>query len=248
MKSSKMNKADINTTADITEIIRESDIIFICVKPLEINNILKDIKPFVNKNKHIVSLAGTLLIEDMERIVDCKITKMMPTVISEVNKGITLICHNNKVTLKDMEYLEKLFGSFTTLKKSEEDGYGFAAELTSCGPGFYAAIFQEFVEAGIRHTDIFTKEEISQMVLQTVYGTVRLMLEQYMDFSDVVNRVATKGGITEEGVKIIQERLPYTFDEVFCKTLEKRKIVTDKIHKQLIDDLYFLYKNDDIKI
>jgi pyrroline-5-carboxylate reductase len=53
-----------------------------------------------------------------------------------------------------------------------------------------------------------------------------------MTIETLINRVATKGGITEEGVKIINERLPETINEMFVKTLEKRKITTEKAQKE----------------
>ena len=44
-----------------------------------------------------------------------------------------------------------------------------------------------------------------------------------MSFDDVVTRVATKGGITEEGTKVIYEQFPALARELFEKTLEKRR-------------------------
>ena len=49
------------------------------------------------------------------------------------------------------------------------------------------------------------------------------MLENNYSYQDVISRVATKGGITEEGVKVIQESFPQLTDAVFDKTLEKRR-------------------------
>jgi pyrroline-5-carboxylate reductase len=54
-----------------------------------------------------------------------------------------------------------------------------------------------------------------------------------MTFEELINRVATKGGITEEGTKIIGGKLPGIINEVFEKTLEKREIITEKAQKIL---------------
>jgi len=55
-----------------------------------------------------------------------------------------------------------------------------------------------------------------------MYGTGKLLLDKNMSFDELINRVATKGGITEEGVKIIEKKLPETINEMFEKTLEKK--------------------------
>ena len=54
------------------------------------------------------------------------------------------------------------------------------------------------------------------------------MLDKDMSFEEVVSRVATKGGITEEGTKVIYDQFPMTAEELFNKTLEKRKITAEK--------------------
>jgi pyrroline-5-carboxylate reductase len=57
------------------------------------------------------------------------------------------------------------------------------------------------------------------------------MVEKEMSFSDMVRRVATKGGITEEGVKVLNDRLPSVFDDVFYKTLAKHDAVKKMIRQ-----------------
>ena len=39
------------------------------------------------------------------------------------------------------------------------------------------------------------------------------MLDKDMSFEEVVSRVATKGGITEEGTKVIYDQFPLTAEE-----------------------------------
>jgi pyrroline-5-carboxylate reductase len=222
---------DINTTWSNTEIVKAAKYIFICVKPLQYKNILIEIEPYISEEKHIISIAGSVTIENIESIINCKITKVMPTIVSEVNGGIFLACHNSKVTSEDAVFIESLIENISKIKLIDEKDFGFASELTSCAPGFIAAVFQELVEAGQRHTDSFKKEDIVDMVLQTLYGTARLMLERKMNFDDIISRVATKGGITEEGVKVLKAGLPQVFDEMFNQTLNKRKIVSDKVNE-----------------
>ena len=221
---------EINITTDVIEVVKKSKYIFICVKSSEYINILNEIKSTLLSTQHIISIAGPVMINDMEKIINCKITKLMPTLISEVNEGITLICHNNKVTEADTEYIENMIGNFTKINRIDENEFGFACKFTSCGPGLYAAIFQEFVEAGLRHSDSLTKEIITKMVLQTLYGTVKLMIDENMDFNEVISRVATKGGITEEGVKVMESCLPQVFDDMFDQTTAKQKVSNAKVH------------------
>ena len=70
-----------------------------------------------------------------------------------------------------------------------------------------------------------------RMVLNTMCATGELMLEKKLSFSDVVSRVATKGGITEEGTKVIYDRFPEIANQLFEKTLEKRRLTVMRVEE-----------------
>jgi pyrroline-5-carboxylate reductase len=227
--------SNIRITEEIAEVVTKSKYIFLCIKPADYLDILKEMQPFITKEHHIISITSALMMEDLERILDCRVTKLMPTVISEVGEGISLICHNHKVGYEEQRWMEQLLSSFTKLTQVEDENFGFASEFTSCGPGFYAALLKEFVEAGTRYSGNIPKDTLQHMVLQTVYGTVRYLLEQEKDFEYIIGRVATKGGITEEGVKVMENGLPNVFDEVFQETMEKRKVVDEKMQQRFLE-------------
>jgi pyrroline-5-carboxylate reductase len=214
-----------------SELADNCDIIFICVKPLEIKDILYEIRNSLNNDKHIISIAGSLKIINLEKIYSGKITRIMPTIISEINEGITLVYHNSKVLENDKIIIRKLLEPFTELKNIPEEEFNIIAELTSCAPGIIAGIFREYVKAALKYSDIDTNE-INKIVSKTLYGTSKLFYEKEYGFDETIERVATNGGTTEKGVKILEEKLPEVFEEMFCKMLESQKIREEKIDEQ----------------
>ena len=105
-----------------------------------------------------------------------------------------------------------------------ENEMGMGSELVSCMPGFIASIFDVICTEARKHTEI-PEDQIVKMVLNTLSATGDLMLRNNMTFEEVVARVATKGGITEVGTKVVYEELPETIYELFTKTLAKRRLV-----------------------
>ncbi|HEX3045741.1 MAG TPA: pyrroline-5-carboxylate reductase dimerization domain-containing protein [Bacillota bacterium] len=219
----------IHIGQDNREVAQKAKYIFICVKQSEVKNILGEIKGATTPATHLISLAGSVSITNIERLITGGVTKITPSIASEVHDGITLICHNQKVTKEDAAYIESLLGRISTVKIINEADLELGIALTSCAPGFIAALFQEFVDASLKYNKGFTKTEIEAMVLQTLLGTARLFLEKDMDFEEVITRVATKGGLTEEGVKVLNAGLPEVFDEMFRETLNKRKKIAEMI-------------------
>lgn len=207
------------------EIATLVDILFICVRPIDMKNVLEEIKNCLRKEQIIVSLNGSITFEQIESICKNKIVKAIPSVMAEINKSQTLICCNGLVNEQDKVNIKDLLYSIGSVIELPESEMGMGSELVSCMPGFIAAIFNEICISAQKHTSIAT-EEVVQMVLNTMIGTGQLMIEYNCSYQDVITRVATKGGITEEGVKVIQESFPQVSDAIFDKTLEKRRQTT----------------------
>lgn len=228
IESLRLQWADITITSDNRNVARESDLLFVCVKPLDFSTVLHEIRSNLTELTHLVSIAACVTISDIESQFSGPITKVIPSLTSEVKEGISLICHNSKVSDDRKKILENLLGTVSKVVQVKETDFEAAADLTSCAPGMIAAIFDNFVHAGIRHSDI-PPEVAHQMVVSTLFGTAKLLTERGIDFSEMIRRVATKGGITEEGVKVLNHHLPGVFDEVFSKTMSKHDLVKEKI-------------------
>jgi pyrroline-5-carboxylate reductase len=224
----------INICKNNPELAKNVDLLFICVKPLEIKTVLTEIINYIKNDCHIITLNGSVSLNQIEQIcANKKISKVIPSVTAEVNQSVTLVCHNSIVEDKNKSYLNKLLECFGTVAEISETEIGMGSELTSCMPGFIGAIFKVITGTAEKHTSI-NKNDIIKMVMETMYGTGKLLLEKEMTFDDLINRVATKGGITEEGTKVIEEKLPQIINEMFEKTLEKRKTTTEKTQNEFI--------------
>ena len=206
------------------DIVKNSTIVFLCIKPIEIRDVLIEIRPFITEKTHIVSLAGTVSMNNLQSMIHGQVSKLTPTITSISGLGISLINHNERVSEDAKLFLEKAIEPFGKIKHVADDDIGFAAELTSCAPGFIGSIFNNFSKTASLHTSSFDEGEITEMIIHTLYATSKLILETGMSFEQLVSKVATKGGITQEGVAIFDETLPYVFESMFLKTLEKRRV------------------------
>lgn len=203
------------------ELAKNADIVFICVRPGDIRAVIEEIKFAVKEDAIIVSLNGSVTFEMMERMINHKIAKVIPSITAEINQSQTLVCYNGLVKEADKTILKSILKCLGNIIELPEKELGMGSELVSCMPGFIASIFDVICDSAKKHTDI-PEKQIIQMVLNTLCATGELMIEKEMSFENVVTRVATKGGITEEGSKVIYDSFPKISDEMFEKTLEKR--------------------------
>lgn len=222
----------VHLPANNGDVAKRSDLLFICVKPVEVRDILLEIEPFCAPERtHIISIAGRISLDHIRGVFGGKASKVIPSLTAEVREGLSLVCHNGQVDDESGRFLEELLGKIGGVMRVPEEKIEIASEFTSCGPGLIAAIFREFVEAGVGMGG-FSREEVQAMVLPTVFGTAKLMLEKGMGFDETVRRVATPGGITEEGVKVLYKGLPPVFEELLVRSMEKRALVGERIDRQ----------------
>lgn len=209
------------------ELAARSDIIFLCIPPAGMKKVLEEIREDLRENSLVVSLNGSITFELLGSIVKHRMAKAIPAVTAEINRSQTLVCFNELADQADRETLKRLLSIIGDVIELPENEMGMGSELVSCMPGFIASIFDVLCREAGKHTKI-PPEEVARMVLGTMQATGELMLQKQMSFDEVVSRVATKGGITEEGVKVIRSQFPETAAGLFEKTLEKRKQTAER--------------------
>jgi len=210
---------------------KNADTVFLCVKAPDIKKVLTEILPEMKKDCHIVSLNGSVMFRQMDQICEGrKISKITPNINGEISQSITLVSHNAFVNAGDKNGLKELLECFGSVVELSETEAGVAMDLTSCMPGFIGAMLKLIADEAAKHTSI-PKDEIHIMLLGTVRGTANYLLEKDVAFEELVSRVATKGGITEEGTKVINVKLPEIINEIFARTAEKRRVITENVQK-----------------
>ena len=98
----KLKFSKIKTTNNNKEAVRNSDIVFICVKPQNINEVLKEIKDEINKQL-IVSIAAGIKIKNIEKILKGKrIIRVMPNVNCLVGEMAAVFAAGKYATKQDI--------------------------------------------------------------------------------------------------------------------------------------------------
>ncbi|WOF16765.1 pyrroline-5-carboxylate reductase [Methanoplanus sp. FWC-SCC4] len=210
----------INAAKNNIEVVENSDVIFLCVKPLEVKGVLAEIKEVLNEDKILVSVAADVSLENLSEWSNARIVRAIPSITSEVLKGVTLLSFGERAAPADKELILSMFGAIGKAVEAEEKDFEILTILTSCAPAFIASILKELSKSAVRREGI-SKELSEFLVRETLVGTSCLLEEKNQSFEDIISRVATKGGITEEGVFVIQKEMPAVFDNLLDAALGK---------------------------
>lgn len=203
IKAKSQNRG-IKTTKNNIEAIRNADIVFICVKPQDINIVLKEIKNEI-KNQLVVSIAAGIKIMHIESILGRKrIIRVMPNInclVGEMAAGFSAGKYATKKDIRDVGKLLNCAGMSFLIKEELMD------ILSSIGPGSGPAFFAYFIDsvakAGIKHG--LSKDVAYKLAAQTALGTGKLILDMHLAPEEIITMVASKKGMTLEGLKVLNK-------------------------------------------
>ncbi|MDD1772242.1 MAG: NAD(P)-binding domain-containing protein [Methanomassiliicoccales archaeon] len=213
------------------ELAESCEIIFVCTRSGEVPAVLREISP-VRHGAHVIMVNAGLDLSAIESACQGAASKLIPSVTMEIGRGVSLVCHGKNVSAAQKADLEMMLGSASMVKVVPEGDLNAATELTSCGPALMAEMMHQFSMAGVRHGG-FDEDEAWAMVLETLVGTA-LTLEKGVTVEDIKGRVATKGGITEQGLKVLTAELPAVMDHMMMVTMAKQASVHGELTKRLV--------------
>jgi len=87
----KSNYPEIEIAPNNSTTASKSNLLFLFVDTHNVKKVLNEILEFITENTHIVYISAALTIEDVERVFNGKITKVMPSLTSQVLEGVSLI-------------------------------------------------------------------------------------------------------------------------------------------------------------
>ena len=212
---------------DNREVALSSDVIFLCVRPLDIKGVLNELRELLTPEKLIVSVAADFSLRHLQDLCRARVARVIPSITCENQLGVTLIALGDNATSIDRSLLLSIFGAIGEPIVVAEDHFEVLADLTSCGPGYISALLRDFALAASWKG--IPKDLAEELLKKTIIGTARLLEDE--GFGELISCVATIGGITEEGVRVIHAEAPEMFCQLFQATRAKHELV-----KKLIED------------
>ena len=227
-KAARLGQATGVQVAGDRVVAELSDVLFICVRPVDVRDVLSELEDVLTADKLVVSVAADVRLEMMQSLCTARLARAFPSMASQKGQGVTLLCYSATATREDRGLVSSLFDAIGTSEEVAEEDFAVLADLTSSGPGYYAAIMREFSLAAERKG--IPPELAERLIGQTLLGTALLLQEE--SFSGLIESVATKGGITEAGVSVIRELAPAMFDRLFQATEERHRLVRRRVEER----------------
>ncbi|GAA0135988.1 late competence protein ComER [Paenibacillus sp. YSY-4.3] len=217
-----LRHAGLNVAASNAEAAQGSDIVFICVKPHHFPEVIAEIRSVLLETQLVISITSPVLISVLEKQVPAKIAKIIPSITHSVHSGASLCIYGERVQPEDRLLLEQLMSSISRPTPIKESETRIASDISSCGPAFVSFIIQQWAKAAAQMTGISMPAALG-LSAEMLLGTGRLLTEGGLTPEQLQRRVAVPGGVTAEGLAILEERLQDVFPSLIEATQRKHE-------------------------
>ncbi len=185
-------------TSDNRKAASEANIIFVSVKPGDLEKVLKEISKEV-KGKILFSTAATVPLWFLRKnIPDAKLVRIMPNVAAMVQASYTAFCCDSSVTKKDREKIKTLLDMMGISEEIDEKYMDAITGLSGSGPGYLSIIAEALVYAGLKVG--LPRNIAEKAAAQNMLGTAKLILDLPEHPAKIRDMVTTPGGTTIEAV------------------------------------------------
>ncbi|MGA2632677.1 MAG: pyrroline-5-carboxylate reductase [Terracidiphilus sp.] len=214
----------VDVSTDNLKAASKADLILLGVKPLQVPDLIAEIRPALTKTKTLVSFAAsvkTRAIEDAAGL-EIAVIRAMPNTPSALGAGAAALCRGRFVSAKQMELAQRIFETVGRTVTVEEKHMDAVTGLSGSGPAYIYIIIEALAEAGVKVG--LSRDVATQLAAQTVFGAGKMVLETGYHPALLKDAVTTPAGCTIDGILELEEGgLRVTLIKAVMRATERAK-------------------------
>lgn len=210
----------LRVCASAEQVVRRSDTIFLCVKPLQLFPLLQTIRGYWHPDQLAVSVTSPVRIDQLEKMIPCHTARVVPSIVNQTMAGNTLITFGTTLTDFQKYKLWHLVGNFSHPIEVEEAFIRVASDLSSCGPAFLSFFLEKMILDAVGVSQI-PRKAATELATQMTIGFGKLLEEETYTLPELKEKVTVKGGVTGAGLAVLEKEYAGLFEHLFKATQKK---------------------------
>ncbi len=197
--------AHVQIFASNVELARWSDVLFLCVKPFQMESVLREIAPELREGLLLISNAASVRIEQLGKWAQWRlpIVRAMPNMPCRIGAGMTVLTAGSDVSDEELSLARSLFEVLGRVAIVEENLMDAATGLSACGPAYVYLIVEAMSEAGVKLG--IPRKTATLLAAQALYGSAKLVLESNLHPAALKDEVTTPAGCTVDALTVLEE-------------------------------------------
>jgi pyrroline-5-carboxylate reductase len=217
-------KLKVRTGTDNAEAVRNADIIFLCVKPQVVADVVSEIRGEMTRGKLLISVAASVPTEMIERglEMDVPVVRAMPNTPCVLGAGMTALCKGQFAEKHHLEMATRFFAAVGRTVIVDEKHMDAVTGLSASGPAYIYIILESLAEAGVKVG--LPRDVATLLAAQTTLGAARVVLETGDHPALLKDAVTTPAGCTIDGILELEEgKLRVTLIKAVVKAVQRAK-------------------------
>ena len=193
-------KYGVATTDDVAAVAKKAALIFLAVRPQDVDAVAAAVKPLLTARQTLVSIVAGKTLAKLKAAFGAKVNliRVMPNLALRANAGMCAITASAKTPATKVKAVEKILGGAGATVVLKEKDFDAVTALSGSGPAYFAYMEEAMVEGGVR---LGLKPAVARLLAeQTMFGTAKFLRESGMALRPFIEGVCTKGGTTAAGM------------------------------------------------
>lgn len=191
----------IAVTDDNEKTLRESDALFLCVKPYQLGEVFRANGAVALTERQLVVsiLAGTPLAALGKASGGiCRVIRAMPNTPALVGRSATAIAPGATATEEDVAWVASMFEAVGLLERVPETLIDAVTGVSGSGPAYVYQFIEALSDAGV--AEGLARDVATRLAAQTVLGAATMVLETGRHPGELKDMVTSAGGTTIEAI------------------------------------------------
>ena len=202
---SMKEKYGVVFTNNSIEVVKQSDIVILAIKPHTYFNVVHEIKDSIEQDQIIVTIAAGISIAQMESwfTYPTKVVRTMPNTPLMVGEGMTVISGNEEVTVEELELVKQIFQSAGKVEIIEEKYMDAIPAVSGSSPAYVYMFIEALADGAVLQG--IPRNQAYKLASQAVLGAAKMVLETNEHPGKLKDQVCSPGGTTIEAVYALEK-------------------------------------------
>lgn len=180
-------------------------IVLLCVKPQVMDEVLSTLRDVCCPGILFITIAAGLTTLFIEKGLweGVRVVRVMPNTPATIGEGISAISPGRYATKEDVEATYRIFSAIGEVVMVDEEMMDVVTGLSGSGPAYIFKVIDALCEGGVRGG--LPKDISLRLAAKTTLGAARLLIESGESPDELCRRVASPGGTTIEGLKVLDK-------------------------------------------
>lgn len=183
-----------------------ADILFLCVKPNVVYQVIEGIKDKVRDNTIVISIVAGQPIEKLETAFEndkLKLVRVMPNTPALVGEGMAAVVPNANADEIDTAKVLEIFNSFGRAECVTESLMDAVTAVSGSSPAYVFMFIEAMADAAVQGG--MPRAQAYTFAAQSVLGSARMVLETGKHPGELKDMVCSPAGTTIDAVAVLEE-------------------------------------------